>query len=167
MSVTPTRLQVGTSFEEAIPLLNDNFENVIQDIRDLGANLSTTGRLVVTVPASSLVSSVMGLTSKGLTSSAPNQIYTDKPANTVTGILPYVDIYVDTDADATKLFPFGSGLTSGQMALFPVITVGSANYTNSLGAWIIQLNNRDTVPHTYYVYTKCGYFPTGAAGQFR
>jgi hypothetical protein len=167
MATTPTRLQVGTSYNEAIPLLNGNFDNVIQDIRDLGANVSTSLTLTVTVPASSLNSQVVTLTSQGVTSTSVNQVFTTKPVSGTSGISPLLDIYVDVDNSPNNLFPYGATLTSGQLSLFPIVTILNTGFANSVGAWLIQLNNRDIAAHTYYVHTSCGYFPTGATGMFR
>lgn len=164
---TPTRLQVGTPFDAAIPLLNNNFDQVVQDIRDLGANFSTTGTLALTIAASSLTAAVFTLTSKGVTSSSANQVFTQSPVSAVTGIAPQMDIYVDNDNDPTYLFPSGSNLSSGQQALYPIMTISNTGYTNSLAAWVISLNNRDSVQHVYYIHTRCGYFPSGPSGNFR
>lgn len=168
----PSRLQIGTTFEQAIPLLNNNFDQVVQDIRDLGANLSTTGTLTVTVPATSLKSAVFTLTSQGQTSNSVNQVFTQSPVSQVSGIAPQTDIYIDNDNDPTYLFPNGSNLTAvagavGNTALYAIVTVSEAGYTNSLAAWIIQINNRDSASHTYYLHTRCGYLPTGPSGNFR
>lgn len=167
MPSPPHRIQPDTPQPEAYSLINDNFDKVIQDIRDLGANLSTTGIISVTVAASSLTSVVYTLTSQGVTSSSVNQVFTQSPASAVSGIAPQLDIYVDTDNDITKLFPLGSGLTAGQVALYAIVTVSNTGYTNSLGAWFIEINNRDTVSHTYYLHTRCGYFPSGRSGVFQ
>jgi hypothetical protein len=166
MAGVPHRLQIGTSFDQSIPLINDDFDKVIQDIRDLGANLSTVGLLNLTVPATSLVTSVFTLTSKGVVSTSANQVFTQVPAARVSGIAPQVDIYVDVDNDEAHRFP-NSSLTSGQLALYLIVTVSNSGYADSLGAYNIQVNNRDAVPHDYFIHTRCGYFPTAADGIFR
>lgn len=163
----PHRLQIGTEYSDTIPFINDNFENVVQDIRDLGANLSTIRTQTLAVGAGQLVAATWTLTSQGVTSMSVNQVFTIKPTSSVTGISPFLDIYVDTDNDANFLFPTGASLTGGLLKLFVGLSISNSGYANSLGAWVIQVNNRDTASHTYYIHTRCGYLPTGIQGQYR
>jgi hypothetical protein len=167
VSTIPNRLQVGTTYEEAMPLINENFDKVVQDIRDLGANTSTDLVITKTVPATSLDSFVVTLTSKGVASSSVYQVITQKPVAGISGLSPAVDIYIDTNNDLTKLFPYGSGLTSASRSLFPIVTTLNTGFVDSVGAVLIQLNNRDSVTHTYYVHISCDYFPSPAQGIFR
>lgn len=168
MSVPPSRLQVGTSVPDAYALINDNFDKIVQDIRDLGANLSTTGSVTFSALAASSVSSaVFTLTSQGAISDSANQVYTLLPVSSVSGVAPQVDIYVDNDNNAAYLWPNGASLSPGQLSIFPIVTPVVTGYTNSLAAWVITMNNRDASPHTYYVKTRCGYFPSGPTGYFR
>lgn len=167
MSLPLQKLQAGTSKEDAYSIVNDNFDKVVQDVRDLGANLSTEGNYSITVGATSIVSFVFTLTSQGATSDSVHQVFTQAPVSSVDGIAPQIDIYVDNDLDLDYLWPFGASLSSGQQALFPIVTPSLTSYENSVAAWSIVLNNRDAVDHTYYVYTKCGYFPSGPTGFFR
>ena len=164
----PHRLQIGTEYSDAIPFINDNFENVVQDIRDLGANLSTNGLQALVVGAGQLVATTWTLTSQGVASTSANQVFTSKPVSSVTGISPFLDIYVDNDNNSAYLFPVGASLTgTGLLSLFVGLTISNTSYSNSLGAWFIQVNNRDTASHTYYIHTRCGYLPTGVQGQYR
>lgn len=167
MATPPIRLQIGTDWPGAIPLLNQNFDNVIQNIQDLGANVSTILTIPFVVPATSLQSQVVTLTSKGVVSNSVNQVFTQQPVSSVNGISPAADIYIDVDNDIGHLFPLGASLTNAQLNLFPIITPQNTGFQNSVGAWLIQINNRDSVPHTYYVHTLCGYFPSAPAGVFR
>ena len=167
MATTPTRLQKGTSLDDAYALLNDNFEKVIQDIRDLGADLSTEGLHTLTLAAGTLNSFVFTLTSEGQASDSAHQVFTQKPVSAVTGIAPMMDIFVDVDNDDTHRFPGGSALTSNQLALYAICNVSNTGYLNSLAAWVIQINNRDSGGHTYYIHTKAGYLPVPAEGFFR
>lgn len=167
MASTPTRLQKGTSLDDAYSLLNDNFEKVVQDIRDLGANISTEGLLTLTVGATSLASVVFTLTSQGQSSDSVHEVFTQGPVSAVTGIAPELDIFVDVDNDEGHRFPGGASLSSGQLNLYAICNVSNTGYINSLGAWLIQLNNRDSSSHTYYIHTQCGYLPVPAEGFFR
>ena len=164
---TPHRLQIGTEYSDAIPFINDNFENVVQDIRDLGANISTIGTVTVVIPSLALTPVTWTLTSQGAISTSVNQVFTLKPVSSVTGISPFLDIYVDVDNNSAYLFPLGSALVGGLQSLFVGLTISNTGYSNSLGAWVIQMNNRDANPHTYYVHTRCGYLPAGVQGQYR
>lgn len=167
MSQPLTLLQIGMSQEDAYSAINDNFNKVVQDVRDLGADLSTEGNYSVTVPASNVSTAVFTLTSLGVTSASANQVFTTRPASSVDGIAPQVDVYVDVDQDTDYLWPYGASLTTGQQSLFPIITPSLSGYADSLAAWTIIINNRDVSDHTYYVYTRCGYFPSGPTGFFR
>lgn len=161
------KLQEGTRLEDAYAILNDNFAKVIQDIRDLGADLSTVFEIALTIPATSLTTLVVTLTSEGVASDSANQCFTQRPVSAVTGIAPLLDIFVDVDNDEDYRFAGGSALSVGQQSLYAICNVSQTGYTNSLAAWVIQLNNRDASPHTYYVKTKCGYLPVPANGFYR
>lgn len=162
-----TDLQKGTPLDDAYAIISDNFHKVIQDLRDLGANLSTTGEHSVTLTASSVTAFVFTLTSLGSESDSAHQVFTTKPVSSVLAIAPQLDIYVDTDDDDDFLWPNGASLSVDQLKLFPIITPSQTGYANSLGAWSISLNNRDVNTHTYYIRTRTGYFPSGPTGFFR
>lgn len=166
MALPLQKLQIGTNLNDAYAIVNDNFDKVVQDIRDLGANLSTTGTTNATLGAGTLTPIVFTLTSLGITSDSIHQCFTTAPVSSVSGIAPQVDIYVDTE-DADHLWPSGSALSVGQQNLYPIVTPSLTGYTNSLAAWVISLNNRDSSSHTYYLRTRCGYFPTGPTGFYR
>lgn len=167
MSLPLIEIQIGTSQDDAYAIINDNFNKVVQDVRDLGANLSTTATYTATVASGAVDSTLVALISMGTTTSYAVSVQTAKPESNVTGFAPQLDIYVDTDNDDTYLWPFGSSLTSNQRDMFPTIVPALIEYDDTLVTWVITLNNRDASTHTYYVHTRCGYFPTGPTGFFR
>lgn len=110
----PSKLQVGTSFDEAIPLINNNFDNIASDFN---------GFAVGDVLAFPDNTSSFFLASGALGHDLSAAITTDENDDIVF-IVPEVSVFIDPPPvdeggigyDTNYLFPTGSALTSDQLA---------------------------------------------------
>lgn len=168
MAGVPWRLQTDTDYSHNLALINHNFDEVAQDLRDFGANLSTeitldTGSLA----ASSLTSYAFYL----LTPSSTAEYTPERVVRTQTNIQavanshPLLDVYIDNDDDEAYKWPIGSSVSSQShlITLTPEATVP----TDALARYFVQINNREAGAHTYYLHFQAAYFVQGATGVFR
>ena len=166
MGFTPHRLQVGTNFDDSIPLINDNFDQAVSDMRDLGASTSTSIIVPFTITTDALAAQTVVLIGSHQTSGSPYIIYTTKPVAQVADAQEFSDIYVDTQ-DAAHLWPYGGSLTAEQLNFQVTITKSNTVYSGSLAAFTIQILNRGASTHTYFVNLGCWYIPMRAQGIFQ
>ena len=145
MPTTPHRL-TSQSPTEAWPLINDNFDKVVQDITDIGAAQTTIVLVTMVVAASSLASQTVVLASSEVVNTQPYIMRTLKPVTGISGITPRMDLYIDVDDSAglkQHLWPFGlnngSSLTAAQLKLLPSITTQANPYAASLAAFVIDI----------------------------
>lgn len=158
MSTTPYRLQTGLSFDQAIPLLNGNFDNAASDLRDFGSNTSTTVTIPITVAASSVAGqTVVLLSQENVSNHSPFIIRTQKPVARVATAQYFADVYVD--AQDIQHNWFQGSLSNGQLNFIININNSNTTYNNSLAAWTINILNRDSVQHVYYISIGCWYIP--------
>lgn len=167
--IPPHVLNPDTPLDANLALINDNFNKVVQNTADLGANLTSTTLLTFNVNATSTAAQTVAVISQGMTTNAAFSVTTPQPVGSISSLAPQIDLYVTTDNSAAKLWPGGasSTLTSGELNFFISITAASTSFTNALTAFTIQINNRDASPHTYFVHAKAGYLPGAPTGVFR
>lgn len=157
----PYRLQVGTKFEDSLPMLNDNFEAVASAFKGFAVEnqLSFPGNTnSAVVPAGGII---IGVTSAIANATADN----------VVTVYPRLSLYIDPPAvgpgatgyDDNYLFSSGSALTANQKAVlistYRGITrrvdgsfVGADGSTYYYVEDIIYIiRNADAVSHTYYL----------------
>lgn len=160
---TPHRLQVGTSYEDALALLNDNFEKSIQDISDLGAS-STTTTLFTTnsVAAGATYNKVISILQAGSSPAADSIILTDR-ANGLRGAMPAIDIWVDSTGD-DYLYPTGPLLSTEQQALIANAHINITEQGSGLASLVFSLRNCDSSAHSYTVNIKLVYLPEVSNG---
>lgn len=166
MPSVPSKLQIGTSTDDAYALLNNNFDGIAQDLRDFGAATSTSTTVTFTsLGASTLDNKVTVLTYPGQTNASSNQMKTTKVCTGVAVASPFVTVFVDGQLPANA-WQFGS-LSVAQSNFQISVTPINAVYNGSLAAFNIEILNRDTSAHTYYVTMACWYIPINTSGQFR
>lgn len=165
--IPPHILNPGTPLAQNLTLINDNFDKAVQNLADLGANVTSTALVSFTLAATSTSAQSVAIISNGQSTNAPYYVTTQQPVASISALAAQADIYVDNDNNANYLWPMGTLLSSGQLALFTSVTPASARYTNTVGTYIIVINNRDSSPHTYYIHTRAGYLPGAATGVFR
>ena len=160
---TPHRLQVGTSYEDALALLNDNFEKSIQDISDLGAS-STTTTLFTTgsVSAGATYNKTISILQAGSSPATDSIILTER-ANGLRGAMPAIDIYVDSTG-TDYLYPTGPFLTTGQQALIANAHINITEQGSGLASIVFNLRNCDSSAHSYTVSLKLVYLPEVSNG---
>lgn len=160
---TPHRLQVGTSYEDALSLLNDNFEKSIQDISDLGAS-STTTTLFTTgsVSAGATYNKTISILQAGSSPATDSIILTER-ANGLRGAMPAIDIYVDSTG-TDYLYPTGPFLTTGQQALIANAHINITEQGSGLASIVFNLRNCDSSAHSYTVSLKLVYLPEVSNG---
>jgi hypothetical protein len=167
MATTPNRLQVGTTFDQAIPLLNDNFDKAVQDIRDLGASTATSIWVPIGPVASGAVAAqTVTLASSSKPTGSPFELLTQKSAGAVAVAQYFALIYIDSQA-ADHLWLVGSALTAEQSNFQCMINASNTTFNGSLAAWTIEILNRGASAHTYYVQIGAWYVPVTAPGLFR
>lgn len=173
--IPPTRLQPDTKWPEAIPQINNNFENIVDSL----GGFSVENVLAFPDNASSLFVPSGGL---GLN---PTYTITTSTDDDVVFVVPQVSIYVDAPPlddiaegyDINYLWPTGSALTAEMLAFIPTVVTGISGeptgasfvgsdgrtyqYANSL---TVMIRNAGASSHTYYmvisqsVYTKSNSF---------
>lgn len=159
---TPHRIQVGTSYDDALSLINDNFEKSVQDVSDLGASLSTTTNISIgSVAAGATFNQTVYVYNKDLTGLTPS-INLQGYANGLLAAVPMIDIYVDTQS-ADYLFPTGASLSSGQLAL-NVNAMLNKTASAGVASIVISGKNSDSSAHTYYATIQLAYFPETTSG---
>ena len=153
----PHRIQVGTSYDDSMSLVNDNFEKLARSVNDMGAALSTTtGFTTGSISAGATFRQRVYILNYGQTNSDPF-INIAGTANGLLAAVPMVDVYVDSRV-STKLFPTGSTLTTGELALH--VSAYISNTTSAgIGEMIITGYNADSVAHTYLIDARIAYFP--------
>lgn len=166
MSQVPNVLQPDTSYTDNLSLINDNFSKVVEDLRDLGGDESTTTDILFTVSASSLSAQTVALISQEEVTDAAYSVKTQSTVGDIAALSPIVRVRIDVDDDA-HLWINGASLTSDQLNVFIGVTVSATFFTNAIGGYTIQINNRDSSDHTYYVHTSCNYVQRATGGQFR
>lgn len=155
---TPHRLQVGTSYEDAISLLNDNFEKSVQDISDLGASESTSVTFITgSLASAATFSQIVYILPYGAAPAA-NSVILAAPALGLRGAVPAVDIYVDNTTSGF-LYPTGSSLTPGQLALTANVSVNLTTQGSGLASMVFNIRNCDSISHSYYITCKLIYLP--------
>lgn len=160
---TPHRLQVGTSYEDAISLLNDNFEKSIQDISDLGASSTTTTSFITnSVAAGATYNKTISILQAGSSPAADSIILTDR-ANGLRGAMPAIDIFVDSTG-VDYLYPTGQFLSTGQQALIANSHINITEQGSGLASLVFNLRNCDSSAHSYTVNIKLVYLPEVSNG---
>lgn len=160
---TPHRLQVGTGYDDALALLNDNFEKSVQDLSDLGASESTTTRFSTgSIAAGGTYNKVINILAHG-SSPAANSVVLASPVTSLRSAIPAMDIFVD-GTTIIDLYPTGSALTPGMLALNANITINVTNQGSGISNAVINLTNLDSVAHTYDISVKIIYIPQTSNG---
>lgn len=160
---TPHRLQIGTSYEDAISLLNDNFEKSIQDISDLGASSTTTTQFNTnSVAAGTTYNKTISILQAGSSPAADSIILTER-ANGLRGAMPAIDIYVDSTA-SDYLYPTGSSLSSGQQAVIANAHINITEQGSGIASLVFSLRNCDSSAHSYDIRLKLVYLPEVSNG---
>lgn len=166
MPTPPSKLQVGTKLDDAYSLVNNNFDNIAQDLRDFGASTSTASTVTFTISTSAKSSQVVVLVSSEDTINAsPFKMRTQKSTSGIAIASPFVRVWVDAVDDAHSFY--GGSLTAAQANFQLSITTANASYSNSLAAFVIDILNRDVSTHTYTVEMRCWYIPIAATSVFR
>lgn len=165
MSTVPNRLQEGTDYQSARPLINDNFDKVAADVTSLGAGQTTT----TTVTFSAITTGTTFRQTVVICNPSATSSYSYINAASIIGgvsaIVPSMDVYVDTDNDSTYLYPLGTNLTSSSRAL-AIDAKLDLTAVDGVASLTISGRNYDASTHTYYVHIKCAYFSSKPAGSF-
>ncbi len=164
MSSVPWRIQQGTDYQAARPLINDNFDKVASDVTSLGASQTTTTLFNSgSVAASGSWRQTVAIVNPGGSSSYPYMTAPTAIAG-VSAIVPSIDVYVDVDGDATYLYPLGTNLTSSSRALTIDAKLDLTKADSSPATLTITGRNHDASAHTYYIHIKCTYFASKSTG---
>lgn len=160
----PHRLQQGTDYQAARPLINDNFDKVAADVTALGSAQTTTA----TYNTGSIATATTFRSTVAIVSLGGSSSYTYVTAPTaiagVSAIVPAIDVYVDTDNDATYLYPIGTALTAAQKALTIDAKLDLTPADSSVATVTVSGRNYDSSSHTYYIHIKFTYFGSKASG---
>jgi len=160
---TPHRIQVGTEYDDALALLNDNFEKSVQDLSDLGASESTTTSFSTgSIAAGTTFNQVIYILPSG-SSPAANSVILSAPAISLRAAVPAVDIFID-GTSLLDLYPTGSSLTPGQLALTANTSLNLTTQGSGLASMVVNIRNSDSVAHTYYLTCKLVYLPKTSNG---
>ena len=165
MSSVPNRLQEGTNYTQAVPLINDNFDKVAADVTSLGAGQTTTTTVTFSaITAGTTFRDTVVIVNPGGSSSYP-YITADSIIAGVSAIVPSMDVYIDTDNDSGYLYPIGVSLSVAQKAL-AIDAKLDLTTAGGVASLTISGRNYDSSTHTYYVHIKSAYFSSKAPGSF-
>ena len=99
MPSVPHRFQEGTDYQQARPLLDDNFNKVAADVTSLGAGQTTTTTVTFSaITAGTTFRNTVVIVNPGGSSPYP-YITADSIIAGVSAIVPSMDVYIDTDND--------------------------------------------------------------------
>lgn len=161
----PHRFTGEISWEQARPLIDDNFDKVIQNTYDMGARISSSKTLTFSsVTTGSTFRETIVLVNPSKTSSY-SYINLAQPENGFTAAVPIIDVYVDTNSSAF-LWPNGSSLTTAQRNLI-IGVKKDLTAADGIASFTISGRNNDSSTHTYYVTFKVAYFPSPPTGIYR
>lgn len=155
MPSVPWRLQQGTKYTDAQPLLNDNFDKITDYLTALCVGTTTTTTATVTVAGLSTGLQSVVILNPGATSSYPH-VATTGTNKTLVLVQPQISVYVDTDNAAGNLIPNGVSLTAGQKNL-TISCFTDAVPVAGLGSVTLNIHNFNAISHTYYIHIKCSY----------
>lgn len=153
------------SWEQARPLVDDNFLKAIQSTADLGARTTKTVSFTLAIAATTSFYKTVVLANPGLTSSY-SYVNLLSPENGVSAAVPIIQVYIDTNNTATYLWPNGSSLTSGQKNL-TISAKKDLTAVDGVTSFTISGFNGDSSSHNYYVTFSVAYFPSPPQGIFR
>jgi hypothetical protein len=168
MSSVPHRFQEGTDYNSARPLLDDNFNKVVNDVADLGARQTTTTSYNTgSISAGGSFRHTIAICNPGDTSSF-NYVNTPDYVSGISSIVPSIDVFIDTDNNLDYLYPVGISLSSSAKALAidAKLDLTPAD-TGAVATVTISGRNYDTSSHTYYIHVRFSYFPSQPSGAFR
>ncbi len=161
----PHRFTGDITWSEARPLIDDNFDKVVQNVNDLGAKTTSSKTITFSsVTTGSSFRDTVVILNPGATSSY-NYINLTSPETGLLSATPMIDVYVDTNSSAF-LWPNGASLTSAQRNLIIGVKKDLTN-VDGIASFIISGRNNDTSTHTYYVTFRVAYFPSPPSGLFR
>ena len=155
MPSVPWRLQEGTNYRSAQPLLNDNFDKITDYLTAMCAGTTTTTTATVTVAGLSSGYQTVVILNPGASSSYP-YVATTGTNKTLVLIQPQISVYVDSDNTVGNLVPNGASLTAGQKNS-DVSCFTDAVAVAGLGSVTLSIRNSDAISHTYYIHIKCSY----------
>lgn len=164
--IPPHRFGEQTTWDEAKPLLNDNFEKTVQAVADLG--IQTTSSTVLSfgsVATGANFQQTVAIVQPGSSSSYPYITLNNKESG-LTSIIPSVDVYVDASNDSNYKWPNGVSLSSGQQKLSIHAKV-DLTAVDGLASLTVSGRNNDSSAHSYYVTVRVAYFPTIGNVSFR
>lgn len=163
MSGVPNRLQQGTDYQAARPLINDNFDKVASDVTALGAAQTST----VLFNSGSVATNTTWRQTVAIVNPGGSSSYPYMTAQTaipgVSAIVPSIDIYVDVDGDIGYLYPLGQSLTSSSRALAIDVKL-DLTPVSSPATLTVSGRNYDGSSHTYYIHMRCTYFASKSTG---
>jgi len=158
MPQIPHRI-TDTPWEQAAPLLDDNFDKTVQDIGDLGAKFSQGMAIYSTT---SLSPGSMNTASIDVTADPPDP-------HIVPGrleIIPRVEVWEDNNLDDDYLVGYNNSQSDGcQVTVW--VQRRRSNDPDALATFTVQLFNNDSSSHTYYVKADVSYQPAPSTGNFR
>lgn len=156
MPQVPNRLQPDTPLADNLALINNNADNAVQDIGDLGAKFSTVGTISATVAAGNMFSFSVGVTD-------------DKSPYSVGNlqIVPRVEAWVDNDRNDDYLFEYGGSLSAEQQNALMSVWVARRPNPGNVAQFAVQVKNFGALPHTYYFAVDESYMNSPPVGNFR
>lgn len=163
--IPPHRFNDTTDWEQARPLIDDNFDKTVQAIIDLGAKTTSSTQIITSsIAAGDVFHQTVAIVNPDGTSTYP-YITLPKEESGLTSVIPAMDIRVDTDAPL-YLWPNGNSLSTGQRKLTITAKVDLTT-VDGIGSLTISGRNNDSSAHVYYITIRVAYFPLLAATAFR
>lgn len=144
--------------EKEVLSINQNFDNISLDLTDRSGTFSSEGSvsgLVVSAGATKTIEVDV--------EDVLNQyVFNNLP------VVPRVDAYIDTDINDNFRYPAGPSLTQTIIHNVDVVTLTMETVfnqtTNEKATYFIIIKNRDSVSHTFYIYTQAYYLPAPDKG---
>lgn len=140
----PSRLQPDTPLKDNLAYLNNNFDNIVTSINDIGGKLFSGASY-----SASIAPGYMNTATVNVVDTLNQYVAGSTP------VMPIVKIYVDVDNDDNMVLGIPNSLTSGQADAMVSTWVLNGYTTGTVANYTIQITNRDAIDaHVYYVYVN-------------
>lgn len=155
----PYWIDSNTSYPDALSFINDNFQKIPITPKEFGMRFTTTATFNTgSVAAGASFNKVIEILNPSGTS-ASTYVNVATTISDLSGVTPFIKIYVDNNNDPSYVFPNGGSLSAAQSALSIGHFMMLSPTTNSKGSFVINGRNNDSGAHTYYFEIKLGYIP--------
>lgn len=157
----PSRLQPDTPLKDNLAYLNNNFDNIVTAVNDIGVkNYGTADAGAINLIAGAFHFIAVNIVD------VKDQYVLDNIA-----ITPRLQIFVDNDNDYNYLYPSGASMTTPLQSLsvewYQARVVPTGSPANTKAVVYFKIQNNDTSAHTYYVTADFYFGDSPTTGIFR